>query len=710
MRKRILTSEEQTKIIALYLEEKKSTTEISTIMHLNKKKIYEILNEHNIQIRKKGELLRKHTKEELEEHNKVIRFPLEEGFTYVAIAKDSKEEFKDYLNVSGVLSKYIKKHYNVEPLSNYKASVYYYENNKYWFEEWFDIIKVPLPSKNVKQDLPIAEIIRLYAEEKQTVDEIATLFHVGKLKIYKILDDNQIPRRKLGELLKKEDSIANKEKMPLKYKEREGFHYIAVSKIDGTTFNDYNNKGGFLTSYINKKLHIEIPSLYERKKYYKKTGNYWYEQWFDIIEIENNKVVKCPYCDWETVDIDNKSGMLSQHIKKEHNKTFEDICKDYPNYINYFKKEYNEILRQKRLNNEEEFVICPICNQKFHSLTKSHIESCHKMKFEDFLKDYPNQKLVSNKIYENILEIYRKGNLSVTKNRFISKYEKEIQNFLTKNNIIFQTNRQILNGREIDILIEDLKLGIEFDGLFFHSEWHGKKDCNYHQNKTDECLKQGYSLIHIFEDEYVHKKEIVYSKLKYLLNLNQDLPKIMGRKCKVKEISEAKAHSFLDLYHIQGFSTASIYLGAFHQDELIAVMNFENKNENWILTRFASNYNYVCQGVCSKLFTYFIRNYKPSTVISFADRRWTCKFDNNIYTKLGFNFSSIIPPDFYYFNPKIDKFKCFPKTQFSKLKLSKLYNFPLSMTESEMAKEAGFDRIWNCGLYKYIWTENNKII
>ena len=25
------------------------------------------------------------------------------------------------------------------------------------------------------------------------------------------------------------------------------------------------------------------------------------------------------------------------------------------------------------------------------------------------------------------------------------------------------------------------------------------------------------------------------------------------------------------------------------------------------------------------------------------------------------------------------------------------------MTEKEMAIEAGFDRIWDCGLFKYVW-------
>lgn len=45
----------------------------------------------------------------------------------------------------------------------------------------------------------------------------------------------------------------------------------------------------------------------------------------------------------------------------------------------------------------------------------------------------------------------------------------------------------------------------------------------------------------------------------------------------------------------------------------------------------------------------------------------------------------------------------FHKLFLNKKKLSKQYGFPMTMTETEMAKELGYDRIWNCGLIKYIW-------
>jgi hypothetical protein len=45
---------------------------------------------------------------------------------------------------------------------------------------------------------------------------------------------------------------------------------------------------------------------------------------------------------------------------------------------------------------------------------------------------------------------------------------------------------------------------------------------------------------------------------------------------------------------------------------------------------------------------------------------------------------------------------------FNKQTLSKKYGFPIEMTETEMIKELGYDRIWDCGLIKYIWNNPNK--
>jgi hypothetical protein len=140
----------------------------------------------------------------------------------------------------------------------------------------------------------------------------------------------------------------------------------------------------------------------------------------------------------------------------------------------------------------------------------------------------------------------------------------------------------------------------------------------------------------------------------------------------------------------------------------MALKNGNVTNNGWELVRFATDSSYIYQGVASKMFTYFIRHYDPDAVVSFADRRWTPWGDNNLYTKLGFELDKITKPDYRYYNEKVDKYKRFHKMSMCKVILHKKYGLPMTMTEIEMARELGYDRIWDCGLFKYVWRKGEQ--
>lgn len=494
-----------------------------------------------------------------------------------------------------------------------------------------------------------------------------------------------------------------------KYEDNDMFYYVAIAKNDKSVeFIDCENKGGYLTSYIKKELGIQIPTLYERRIYYQTTGNYWWEQWFDVEKRKVKDIKKCPYCDWFTIDVENKSGAFETHIKNNHNIDISEHLINYPDDINYFSK-YKQIKeRDDKLKKENGYVICPICKEKFRKLTISHIKN-HGYSLQEFKEKYPDVEMMSIDMQNQSKEAFKLANLTVSKNRFISSYERELQDFLRENNIIFEANRQILIGKEIDILIPDLRIGIEFNGLKWHTEWFGKKRHGYHLEKTKLCNEKGYGLIHIFEDEYVNKRDIVYNKLRHILHLNKNLNKIYARNCIVKQVYKHDAEIFLNKYHIQGFASATVYLGCFYNDTLIAVMGFKNgnlKNPWWELVRFATTDEYICVGVGGKLFKYFIKNYEAEKVISFADRRWTINPYDNLYIKLGFVLDKFNAPDYRYYKDDSKnglKFERIHKMKFNKKKISKEYGLPLTLTETEMAKELGYDRIWDCGLIKYVW-------
>lgn len=230
------------------------------------------------------------------------------------------------------------------------------------------------------------------------------------------------------------------------------------------------------------------------------------------------------------------------------------------------------------------------------------------------------------------------------------------------------------------------------------------------------CENYGYRLITIYDTEFKNKKEIIKNKIYYFLGINKHfaIQSIYGRNCIIKNIYKSDAKDFLDKYHIQGFTPSSVYLGAFYNEILVAVMTFKNggiNREGWELNRFATNplYNYC--GVGGKLFKYFLKEYNPNKVVSFADRRWGIQ-EKNIYSQNNFIIKHITALSYAYFN----RFEKNVSTLYHKLLFNKNsilkkygthYNINKKMTESEMMKILGYDRIYDCGLIKYVW-ENKK--
>lgn len=554
-----------------------------------------------------------------------------------------------------------------------------------------------------KNNLNFDEILKDF-NNGMGVEKLALKYHVGKLKIKTLLIENGIEMKPRGGQKQKHSYIVSDWKIE-KYPMREGFHYIAVFREDGTTFNDHMNQAGMLTSYIKEKIGIEIPSLYDRRKYYMETGNYWWEQWFDIVEIENKPTKKCPYCDWETEDIENKSGAFEVHLKEKHNISKTDYLKEFPEDRNYFVLA-NETLNRQMCENEDEYVVCQICGKKLARINDRHLKS-HGISRLEYIEKY-NAPVYSKKHYEKLLAISNKMNLALDGRNdiFTSKPEKEIMSFIETLGLKCHKNRKLLNGKEIDIFVEEKQIAIEFNGCKYHTEWYGGKGRQYHLSKTKMCKEKGVGLIHIFEDEYYGKQEIVLNKIQHILGFDTNKEKIYGRKCDIERIDGETAKMFMEKYHIQGSDSSTAHYGAFYNDSIIAVMSFlRNKGDEWELTRFASDYHYICCGVGGKLFKKFIKEHNPKTVKSFADRRWTINEKNNLYIQLGFEFDSYTPPSYTYYKPSVHRYQRFHKFGFRKQVLLRKHPDILSpeMTETEMVKKLGYDRIWDCGLIKYIW-------
>lgn len=290
---------------------------------------------------------------------------------------------------------------------------------------------------------------------------------------------------------------------------------------------------------------------------------------------------------------------------------------------------------------------------------------------------------------------------------FFNKTENYLKSFIESLSINFVENsKTIITPLELDIYIPSHNLAIEFNGLYWHSELY--KDNDYHLNKTIECEKQGIQLIHIFEDEWLYKKDIVKSRLKNILGLTQH--KIYGRKTQIKEVLSKHAKLFLDNNHIQGNINSKIKLGLYHDNELVSLMTFgslrksmgrKNKEDSYELLRFCNKLNTSVIGGADKLLKHFIKTHQPKEIISYADRRWS---QGNLYEKLGFEFIHNSRPNYYY----VKGVKRDNRFKYRKDVLIK-QGFDSTKTEKEIMKERKINRIYDCGCILYKYNHNTPI-
>lgn len=284
-----------------------------------------------------------------------------------------------------------------------------------------------------------------------------------------------------------------------------------------------------------------------------------------------------------------------------------------------------------------------------------------------------------------------------------SSYEDEIIDWLKR--VIpdkIEANKKFYeNGKlkfEIDIYLPNKKLGLDFAGLYWHSDAY--KHRNYHQDKYTYFKNLGINLLQIFENEWVNQEDIVKSIIESRLSLNK---RIYARNCKIKPLSKEKSAQFLIQNHIQGTTGASIFIGLYHKDELVQVISLgkyrygENK-DTLELIRLASKKRTTIVGGFAKLLKYIGKVHKPDRLISFVDLRY---FTGEGYQKCGFTLEHTTKPNYFYF--KNNKLQLHSRIQFQKHKLSsKLKNYNENLSEYINMKNNGYHRIFDAGNFKMI--------
>lgn len=297
-----------------------------------------------------------------------------------------------------------------------------------------------------------------------------------------------------------------------------------------------------------------------------------------------------------------------------------------------------------------------------------------------------------------------------------SQAEKDIVQWLQSyyKGPIITNDKKLLQGKELDIYLPDEHLAIEYNGSYWHSDRANilkqsipsKEDRQFakqrHIEKTLLCEQVGVDLIHIFEDDWADRTDIVKSILLKRLGL---VSKVYARNCIVKDLSVTQYKQFLEENHLQGYAAATIKLGLFYKDELVECVGIlttmSTHSTKPELVRLCTKKGIQVLGGFSKL----LKHSGQGCIISYVDRG---TFRGSGYEAVGFKKDRVNPPTYFYV--QVGKsYQRIPRYAFQKSRIKYLYEkgllsyFNPDETEEINMYKNGFGRIWNCGTVRVLY-------
>ena len=321
---------------------------------------------------------------------------------------------------------------------------------------------------------------------------------------------------------------------------------------------------------------------------------------------------------------------------------------------------------------------------------------CERKTFNIFGNMYHDRKRDGTEICTNILPESTTG-----KNTTLEIF---VKNILDGHNIFYICNdRTILNNKELDIYIPDKKLAIECNGIFWHSSNFRKDNSHKHADKYKLCEEKGIQLLTIWEDQIINQPDIVESIILSKLGIYNT--RIYARKCVIKVVETKEAINFLKANHIQGKTSSTIKLGLYYNDELVSLMTFGmqkrcsggSKNSNWELNRFCNKINTQVVGAASRLLSYFIKEYKPSCIVSYSSNDIS---NGSLYKILGFKSDGKITNAYWYIQHRT--LNRYHRTNFSKSRLKSMGVEIEGKTENDIMSKLPYWKIYDSGHIKWI--------
>ena len=286
-----------------------------------------------------------------------------------------------------------------------------------------------------------------------------------------------------------------------------------------------------------------------------------------------------------------------------------------------------------------------------------------------------------------------------------SRPEMEIREFVRTMFPAADKTRFVIAPKELDIWVEEKKLAIEYCGLHWHGEIRNH-DNRRHLNKLEACQRLGIRLVTIFADEWLNRRPSVEGYLRAILGKVED--SIGARSCELDiDPRLGEIRGFMDENHIQG-GRGSYPLALRRDGQLVAAMTFRKTSSKkgqaepntWELSRYCIKIGVSVPGGFSRLLSAFVAEHGPEQIISFSDRRWS---EGKLYEVNGFKLDGWVQPSYWYTDLGSDSVR-YHKFMFRKENIVKKFGPMLpGETEWQAMQRLRFDRIWDCGLCRWIW-------
>lgn len=259
--------------------------------------------------------------------------------------------------------------------------------------------------------------------------------------------------------------------------------------------------------------------------------------------------------------------------------------------------------------------------------------------------------------------------------------------------VVRENVRDVIAPKELDIVLPEFGLAIEYCGLLWHSNKY-RSSTRFHRDKRELALAAGYELFTIWEDEWLNRKEVLLSMIKVKTGLAK---RVFARNLVVEfDLPPSMVVAFLDKNHLQGASRRHKHSVALCTKDgkimqVITLASHHRKGGILVLDRMASILDTVIVGGATRLMSALGERLPGTKVVTFADLRYT---SGKIYEQLGFISEARLSPDYCYVTSAGHR-------RFSKQSMRKQKTEDSSISESKLRSKDGYYKLFDCGKIRY---------